>query len=162
MTNIDLSMLEITGNIFDLNSWSRKPTTPKIALCVTTNGVVKADGQAVMGAGMAKAFTMIYPQLPMVLGQKLAHSGNRVHYLLTDSNVHILSFPTKHHWRDSSDLALIENSARSMAELATLKPHCTFILTRPGCGLGRLSWSVVRNLIAPILPDNCWVIECNF
>ncbi|NJL51030.1 MAG: hypothetical protein HC930_00400 [Hydrococcus sp. SU_1_0] len=103
-----LSMLEITGNIFDLNSWSRKPTTPKIALCVTTNGVVKANGQAVMGAGMAKAFTRIYPQLPIILGQRLTGSGNQVHYLLTDGNVHILSFPTKHHWRDSSDLFLIK------------------------------------------------------
>ncbi|MDJ0597016.1 MAG: hypothetical protein QNJ72_44830 [Pleurocapsa sp. MO_226.B13] len=40
-----------------------------------------------------------------------------------------------------------------------LKPYCTFILTRPGCGLGRLSWSAVRNSIATILPDNCWVID---
>ena len=77
-------MLEITGNIFDPNSWSCKPTTPEIALCVTTNGEIKANGQAVMGAGMAKAFTFTYPQLPTILGQKLVHCGNRVHYLLTD------------------------------------------------------------------------------
>ena len=152
-------MLEITGNIFDPDSWSCKPTTPKIALCVTTNGEIKANGQAVMGAGMSKAFTLIYPQLPVILGQRLSGSGNQVHYLLTDGNVHILSFPTKHHWRDSSDLALIENSARTLAELAILKPYCTFILTRPGSGLGCLSWSTVRNLIATILPNNCWVID---
>ena len=107
----------------------------------------------------AKAFTSTYPQLPTILGQKLVHCGNRVHYLLTDGNVHILSFPTKYHWRDSSDLALIENSAKTLAELAILKPYFTFILTQPGCGLGRLSWSIVRNSIAPILPDNCWVID---
>ena len=47
-------MLEITGNIFARDSWSHKPITPEIALCVTTNGVVKASGQAVMGAGLAK------------------------------------------------------------------------------------------------------------
>lgn len=152
-------MLEITGNIFDLNSWSHKPMTPEIALCVTTNGVVKANGQAVMGAGMAKAFAMIYPQLPAILGQKLAHSGNQVHYLLTDGDVHIMSFPTKHHWRDSSDLALIENSARTLAKLAVIRPECTFVLTEPGCGLGGLSWSVVRSSIATILPDNCWVVS---
>lgn len=155
-------MLEITGNIFDQNSWSHKPTTPDLALCVTTNGVVKANGQAVMGAGIAKAYTMIYPQLPVILGQRLVDWGNQVHYLLTQGNVHILSFPTKHHWRDVSDLSLIEDSARTLAELASSKPGCTFILTRPGCGLGCLSWSVVRNLIAPVLPDNCWVIERNF
>ena len=152
-------MLEISGDIFDRDSWSYKPTTPEIALCVTTNGMVKANGQAVMGAGMAKAFTIIYPQLLVILGQRLACGGNQVHYLLTQNNVHILSFPTKHHWRDASDLSLIENSARTLAELAILKPYCTFILTRPGCGLGCLSWSAVRNSIATILPDNCWVID---
>lgn len=152
-------MLEVNGNIFDLNSWTHKPTTPEIALCVTTNGVVKANGRAVMGAGMAKAFTLVYPQLPIILGQKLVHSGNKVHYLLTDGNVHIISFPTKHHWRDSSNLALIVNSARTLAELATLRPYCTFIVTRPGCGLGGLSWSVVKNSIGSVLPDRCWVIE---
>ena len=82
-------MLEITGNIFDLNSWSHKLTTPEVALCVTTNEVVKANGQAVMGAGMAKAFALIYPQLPVILGQRLAYWDNRVHYLLTDGDVYM-------------------------------------------------------------------------
>ena len=158
--NLDLSMLEITGNIFDQNSWSRKPITPEISLCVTTNGVIKANGQAVMGAGIAKAFTLIYPQLPTILGQKLACCGNRIHYLLTVNNTtHILSFPTKHHWRDSSDLSLILNSAKTLAEIANLKLYCTFVVTRPGCGLGGLSWLVVRDAISPILPNNCWVID---
>lgn len=152
-------MLEIIGNIFDLNSWSCKPTTPEIALCVTTNGVVKANGQAVMGAGIAKAFTIIYPQLPTILGQKLACCGNQVHYLLTDANAHILSFPTKHHWRGSSSLSLIENSAKTLAELAVLRPYCTFVLTQPGCGLGGLSWLMVNDAISPMLPNNCWIIN---
>lgn len=155
-------MLEITGNIFDLNSWSHNPTTSEIALCVTTNGVVKTNGQAVMGAGIAKAFTLAYPQLPTILGRKLAHLGNRVHYLLTDGDVHIMSFPTKYHWRDSSDLSLIENSARTLAELAVIRPNCTFVLIRPGCGLGGLSWLMVRDAISPVLPDNCWIVNRDF
>ena len=52
-------MLEITGNIFARDSWSRKPITPEIALCVTTNGVVKASGQAVMGAGRKRSFPVV-------------------------------------------------------------------------------------------------------
>ena len=110
---------------------------------------------------LIQVFALVYPQLPVILGQKLACYGNRVHYLLTDGNVYILSFPTKHHWRGSSSLSLIENSAETLAELAILKPYCTFILTRPGCGLGHLSWSVVKNSIAIILPDNCWVVDRN-
>ena len=31
-------MLEITEDIFDRDSWSYKPATLEIALCVTTNG----------------------------------------------------------------------------------------------------------------------------
>ena len=115
-----------------------------------------------MGAGIAKAFMLVYPQLPVVLGRKLAHSGNQVHYLLTDGNVHILSFPTKHHWQGSSNLSLIKNSARTLAELAVIRPDCTFVLTRPGCGLGGLSWLMVRDAISPILPDDCWVINKGF
>ena len=52
-------MLEITGNIFDPDSWSCKPTTLEIALCVTTNGEIKANGQAVMGAGRKLRFPLL-------------------------------------------------------------------------------------------------------
>ena len=152
-------MLEITGDILNLDSWSRKPTTREITLCVTTNGVVKTNGQEVMGAGTAKAFSLVYPKLPKILGQKLTCCGNQVHYLLTHGNIHIISFPTKHHWRNSSDLVLIRNSIETLTELARLKPNCTFVLTRPGCGLGNLPWSTVKREISSILPDNCWIIN---
>ena len=152
-------MIEITGNIFDSASWSHQPNTPKIALGVTTNGIVKSNGLAVMGAGVAKAFAQCYPQLPSILGQKLLASGNRVHYLLDLGNIDIFSFPTKHHWRVPADLGLIVTSARTLAVLATSRADCTFVLTKPGCGLGGLSWSEVKDAISPILPDNCWIID---
>ena len=57
-------MIEITGSIFNSASWSHQPNTPKIALGITTNGIVKSNGLAVMGAGVAKAFVRRYPQLP--------------------------------------------------------------------------------------------------
>ncbi len=136
-------MIKITGSIFNSASWSHQPNTPKIALGITTNGIVKSNGLAVMGAGVAKAFAQCYPQLPSILGQKLIESGNQVHHLLSLSNIDIFSFPTKHHWRERSDLTLIITSAQ----------------TKPGCGLGGLSWSEVKNAISPILPDNCWIID---
>jgi len=49
-------------------------------------------------------------------------------------------------------------SARTLAELASLRPDCTFIFTRPGCGCGGLSWSSVKDTIL-FLPDNCWIIK---
>lgn len=134
------------------------PHTPHLCLCVTTNGIVKTDGRAVMGAGVAKAFAGRYPILPAVLGSKLLAHGNQVHYLGTFDGVSILSFPTKHHWRSSSDLALISSSAQVLAETARVRPEYTFVVTPPGCGLGGLSWNMVRHLVEQ-MPDNCWVID---
>ena len=169
-------MLEITGNIFNRQSWSCQPLTQEIALCITTNGIVRANGIAVMGAGVAKACRDRFPQTPVILGQpfpalqrrglrltafrgqKLALFGNQVHYLLTHNKTHILSFPTKHDWRHPSDMNSIVASARTLAELASLRPSCTFILTCPGCGCGGLSWSSVKDTIS-FLPDNCWIIN---
>ncbi|MBW4536338.1 MAG: hypothetical protein KME09_20590 [Pleurocapsa minor HA4230-MV1] len=151
-------MLEITGNIFDRQSWSCQPFTQEVALCITTNGNVRANGMAVMGAGVAKACRDRFPQTPVILGQKLALIGNQVHYLLTHDKTHLLSFPTKHDWRHPSDMNLIVASARTLAELASFRPDCTFVLTRPGCGCGGLSWLSVKNTIS-FLPDNCWIIE---
>ena len=157
---IKKTMREITGDIFKIYSWSSTPSTAKLALCVTTNGVVKKRNKnAVMGAGIAKAFAGRYPQLPAILGRKLIESGNQVHHLLSLGNVDIISFPTKHHWRDRSDLNLIIISTRTLAILASSEPDCTFVLPKPGCGLGGLSWSEVKNMLSPILPDNCWIIN---
>ncbi|NJK58190.1 MAG: hypothetical protein HC939_20510 [Pleurocapsa sp. SU_5_0] len=113
---------------------------------------------AVMGAGVAKACRDRFPQTPIILGQKLALFGNQVHYLLTYDKTHILSFPTKHDWKNSSDMNLIVASTRTLAELASLRPDCTFVLTRPGCDCGGLSWLSVKNTIS-FLPDNCWIIN---
>jgi len=49
-------MLELRGNynIFEL------PQNPSEAMCITTNGIVKKDGKAVMGAGIAKQANSFY------------------------------------------------------------------------------------------------------
>lgn len=154
-----LFMLEITGDILNPSSWSCQPTTSQIAICIPTNGIVKANGHAVMGAGIAKICAVRYPEAPAILGNCLNQSGNQICYILTDGNVHLLSFPTKHHWRDPSDLALIVNSARTLAEIARVTADCTFVLARPGCGCGGLSWFTVKDAIAFLLPDNCWIID---
>jgi len=61
-------MLEITGNIFDRQSWSCQPLTQEVALCITTNGNVRANGMAVMGARVAKACRDRFPQTPAIIG----------------------------------------------------------------------------------------------
>jgi hypothetical protein len=58
---------------------------------------------------------------------------------------------------EEADLVLIAASARQLRGLAEDRPEETFVLPRPGCGNGRLDWTVVRPLLLS-LPDNVAVI----
>lgn len=127
------------------------------AVCVTTNGMTKNNGDAVMGAGIARSFAEKYPSLPKILGEKLRTEGNHVHDITTITNTykeqHIVSFPTKHHWKNDSDIALIKQSAKELKALADKNNWTCIYLPRPGFGCGRLSWLDVKPVIANILDD---------
>lgn len=98
-------MLQITGDI-----WNFHKLGP---VCVATNGIVKVNGEAVMGAGVALEAAKRFPSLPRELGNVL-DKGNHVWYF---SLYNLFTFPTKNHWKDNSSLELIEQSA---IELLTL------------------------------------------
>ncbi len=149
-----------------INSWKDangesipvKQNTP-LWLCVTTNGEIKkSDGKAVMGAGIAREARDRYKGVDQVLAQKL-----RVSYLRDlpelGAKARLLSFPTKHKWKENSSLTLIEESARELkAQFLRAKAHyCSegmnpplIVVPRPGCNNGKLNWFNVRNSIAPI------------
>lgn len=135
------------------------------ALCVTTNGVVKKNGDAVMGKGIALEAKERFPTLPTILGRKLASSGNNVHYLCHANvgaelnSVALISFPTKHHWRERASLELIKRSAYQLVKLADKNGWEKIILPRPGCGNGGLVWATeVRPVLEPVLDDRFHVI----
>jgi len=69
------------------------------AICITTNGYVKANGHAVMGRGCAREAAERFGRLPMILGKKLKEAGNVPQQLLPVVHNHaatfILSFPVK-------------------------------------------------------------------
>ena len=79
------------------------------AVCITTNGLVKRNGEAVMGAGLAKIALQKFPTLDYSLGDAINTLGNHVHVLTMPSlqgpilplrpgehlPYHIISFPTK-------------------------------------------------------------------
>ncbi len=153
-------MKEIKGNIFNVEA---------DAICVTTNGVVKANGELVMGAGIAKAFAERWPSLPLRLGQAVKAHGNVVmvnkawevspQKIHTMPSYHIISFPTKHHWKDKSDLGLIIRSAKQLVVVADKLNLKQVVLTRPGCGLGGLDWETqVKPVLEPILDDRFNII----
>lgn len=69
------------------------------ALCITTNGFVKNNGNAVMGRGCAKMAAARWPELPAKLGEHIRTIGNTVGVLKVVEHegrgVSIINFPVK-------------------------------------------------------------------
>jgi hypothetical protein len=128
------------------------------AICFTSNGIVKNNGELVMGAGVAKSFATKWKGLPAYFGEKVKNNGNVVHVLSPTKwligKLSIVSFPTKHHWKDDSDINLIIQSAKQLVVLAAAHNWKIIYLPRPGSGLGGLNWERdVRPAIKDILDD---------
>ena len=137
-----MRVIHTTNNIFDM------PTSENEAVCITTNGIIKRDGTAVMGAGIAKEADNRF-HLSKELAQHLRTIGN-VPHLFTATGIHnskLISFPTKQHWKDDSSLALIEQSAQYLINLVDTHNIQQCYLTPPGCGCGHLSWETVKPIL---------------
>jgi O-acetyl-ADP-ribose deacetylase (regulator of RNase III) len=142
-------MIEIQGNIFNGKC---------DAICITTNGIVKKNKEAVMGAGIALEASNRFPELPKILGQKLIELGNKVFLLHEDESYSIVSFPTKNHWKDKSDLKLIKKSILELVKLTQEKGWNKIVLPRPGCGNGGLDWKEVKKYVS-YLDDRFFIIS---
>lgn len=150
-------MLEVFGNAWAVGSNFD-------AVCVTTNGIVKGDGQLVMGRGIAKTCAQRYPQVPSLLGTYVTSHGNRVFNCGLDgkTGIRVVSFPTKHHFKDKSDIELIRTSAIQLVELVEKNGWSRILLPRPGCANGGLSWeNDVKPVLASILDSRFYVISDN-
>lgn len=126
------------------------------AICVTTNGIVKSNGELVMGAGVALAFKNKYPTLPKDLGSKVKGYGNKVHYF--HNSPFIVSFPTKHDWKNPSDMDLIINSAKELQNLIDVNKWMKVGLPCPGARNGGLSVDESLNLLDGILDPSKVII----
>lgn len=156
-------MLEMSigsnGDIFDL------PQNEE-AICVTTNGIVKANGQAVMGAGIAKEANQLF-HLSDRLGKYLKQYGNRAFNLGSwkrpNGNVFtVFSFPTKHDWKDDSDITLICKSAEQLIQMCDKFGITKCYLPPVGCGCGNLNYqTTVKPWLEQILDDRFVVVFRN-
>lgn len=146
------------GNIFEL------PQNGE-AVCVTTNGIVKSDGHAVMGAGIAKEADR-YFHLSAKLGTYIKQYGNRAfnlglyqrHTINNPAVFNIFSFPTKHHWKEDSDINLIVKSAEQLVEMCNKFNISKCYLTPPGCGCGNLNYEATVKPWIEIVLDNRFVV----
>jgi hypothetical protein len=135
------------------------------AKCITTNGFVKNNGEAVMGAGIAKQAKLFYPKLPLAVGLAIQVLGNHVTPFVVEKDNILFTFPVKHNWWEKADLELIERSASELVEwvdeINQVKEVIeTVALPRPGCGNGQRDWEEeVKVVIEPILDDRFVVVE---
>lgn len=145
-------MIEEFGDFWEIQGDAR---------CITTNGALRTNGNAVMGKGIALQAKQRYPKIEATLGRLIQKYGNHVYYL----GHSLISFPTKWHWMDDkSDINLIKRSAVELVALLKgdvpikNKANRRILLTRPGCGSGNLEWSEVRPIIQTILGSDEYVI----
>lgn len=144
------------GNIFLL---------PRVgeAAAVTTNGIVKSGGLAVMGAGIARYARDHFRNIDRDLGKKLRASGNHAWAMGAyadaaraaaglDPAVSVVTFPTKHDWRNPSDLDLIARSCRELMAIADREGFSRIYIPMPGCSNGGLDYiSQVRPVVMAVL-----------
>lgn len=110
-------------------------------ILATTNGIINSKGCLVMGAGIALDFKNKYPYMPKLLAQHICLSGNIPTIININYNkpYWIGSFPTKYHWKQNSDLKLIENSAQQLIKLVDEINIGSILMTMPGTGMGKLT-----------------------
>ena len=156
-----MKILNSNKNIFDL------PKSAFDAVCVTTNSMIKRNGKAVMGAGIAKEADERF-NLGYKLADYLNKYGNRCFNMglytndQTRKTFTIITFPTKYDWRNNSDLTLIKKSAKELVSICdkwNIK-HC--YLTPVGCKNGNLNWNLqVKPILEQILDNRFTIVFYN-
>lgn len=135
-------MIEVVEDLWDIG----------IVKVITTNGYVTKDMKAVMGRGCALEAKLKFPGIDETLGRMLHNFGNVPHII--NLNPIVVSFPTKYHWKEMSDIGLIERSGHKLRSLADEFNWSFISMPRPGCGNGRLNWDDVK----PVL----WMLDSKF
>lgn len=136
---------------------------------VTTNGVVKRNGELVMGAGAAKRLALMFPEVPKIFGESIkkneGYRENGEYRLITPftkeiegKKIQFGGFQVKYGWYDSAKLNLIEFSTKALfnfaLDLYNNDESVRIALNYPGIGNGKLKEYQVEPIIKT-LPD--WV-----
>lgn len=126
--------------------------------CVTTNNCVKANGELVMGKGIAWEAKRRYPELPRKLAEHVRTKGNIPELIyVTEKKLKIISLPTKTFWRNKSDIELVLASLRHIVKMTDEQGWQKVYLPRPGCGCGQLNWKEVKPKIEELLDDRFYI-----
>ncbi len=142
-------MREVTGDLWIIKADAK---------VIPTNGIMRRDGAAVMGRGVALQAKQRYPKIEFALGTLLKNLGNHVYYFYCETD--FLSFPVKHHWKTTADLNLIERSCQELVTRVNAQHQWKRIaLPRVGCGNGGLDWKDVKPILEKYLDDRFIVVK---
>lgn len=114
---------------------------------IPTNTVVRKDGQAVMGAGLAKLAAKLYPDLPEVYGRRLQEGVT----FYVDHDRRLILVPTKEDWKEPSTMEIVSNALNALARWARsddAPANLHLVLPGMGTGNGGLNPKKVEELIA--------------
>lgn len=107
---------------------------------IPTNLAVKANGEAIMGAGVALQAARRWPHLPVRYGASI----NAGHTRLACHDERLLLAPTKHHWKQDANLELVIETINAIATWAA-DSGAPLVTPALGCGLGGLAWDDIRS-----------------
>lgn len=107
----------------------------------------------VMGGGLAAHFKRKFPAMyndyaAHCLAGKLKPGG--IHSYADDSGTCIFNLATKDHWKKSSRYEWVEAGLKNIAPEANAIKESTIAMPALGCGLGGLSWDVVKTMIEEV------------
>lgn len=176
----------IRGNIFYPHTYYPRTFGTPDAVCVPVNGHTRADGQNVMGRGIAEQAAKIFPRLPRLLGSAIQKAGNNVHSFdlnRADFSFNIVTFPVKPSkdafngknvvahmatrfrigetipgWACKAQLSIIGRSCLQLVALADDRKWSAVVIPRVGCGAGELTWVDVRPILDKALDDRFYCI----
>jgi hypothetical protein len=142
-------MKEVSGDIWGYHAQNKW-------IVITTNGVVNAQGKAVMGRGVAREAAMKFSDLPRRLAERLNTHGNHVFVF---GPYRLITLPVKHQWFERADMQLVARSVQELIVVARALDARPVYMVRPGCGNGQLNWVDVHPTLVNILDNNFVVVE---
>lgn len=108
----------------------------------------------VMGAGLALAFKKKYPNNFDEYKQKCMDGFDvNTIFITVEDGKFIVNFPTKLHWKDPSQIGWIKTNLVNLREWCITNKIKSVAIPKLGCGLGGLSWSIVKPIILEIFEN---------
>ena len=118
----------------------------------------------IMGAGLALQFKKKFPEnfkaYEKVCSQDEMRPGKMFVFRQMDHEPEfIINFPTKRHWRDKSRMEDIDSGLAALADIVRQCDIHSIAVPPLGCGLGGLTWHMVREKIEKTM-KSCPSTQC--